>query len=146
MTLEEFRKDIESERAKGTPDEDILGVFASMYIKGVIGRDALEAIAGELGFEMTEEAKKMSDEEFKDSIFEKSEDEVEEGKDPEDEKIDPYGDKPPVAEKSEKPDKGKEDEDDEPDPDYEDGEEEDDEDSEREEAERLFGMKFPKKK
>lgn len=129
MTVEEFRKTIREEREKGTSDEDILSVFAAMYCDGKIQRGLLEMIAGELGWDFTDKAKAMDDEEFKDSLFEKSEDEVEEGKDPEEEKVDPFGDKPPVAKKEEEKSES----------------EEDDEDSERKEAERLFGMKFPKK-
>lgn len=135
MTVEEFRKTIREEREKGTSDEDILSVFAAMYCDGKIQRGLLEMIAGELGWDFTDKAKAMDDEEFKDSLFEKSEDEVEEGKDPEEEKVDPFGDKPPVAKKGEVKEEEK----------SESEEEEDDDDSERKEAERLFGMKFSKK-
>ena len=73
MTLKEFNDLIEEQRKKGLTDEDIFKVFAGMFVDGDLERDALIAIGKHLGFEITEEASKLSDDELRKAIFEPTE-------------------------------------------------------------------------
>ena len=75
MTLKEFNDLIEEQRNNGLSDEDIFKVFAGMFVEGDLERDALIAIGKHLGFEITEEASKMSDDELRQVVFEEKEEE-----------------------------------------------------------------------
>ena len=91
MTKEEFDSLIEEQRKKGYSDEDIVKIFCLMYRDGKIDRKTIEGILEGAGYELTDECKKMSDEEFREKIL-VSDDEGEEA---------PKADKEEVKEKSE---------------------------------------------
>lgn len=60
MTLEEAKQAFEELKAQGETDETILAVLYEMYKDDTIGLDELESLIGVLGYEFTEEFKKMS--------------------------------------------------------------------------------------
>lgn len=150
MTREEFEAIIDEQHKNGLSDEDIFKAFCGMFIDGEAGvdREALEVIAEALGFEITEEAKAMSDEELKANIFEKDPNEAEKGKDPDEAKEDPNGDKPPMARKEEEDLSSSDESSEKDEPKKEEpssNESGKDELDEEEEASRLFGLNLKKK-
>ena len=72
MTQKEFEDIVNDMHAKGLTNEDIFKGFCGLYLDGEAGvdREALEIIAEALGFTITDEAKALSEEEFKRLIFE----------------------------------------------------------------------------
>jgi len=100
MTKEEFESFIDEQKKDGKSEEEIVTVFCLMFKDGELDRSQLEACIAALGFEMDEKLKAMDDEQLKEEI-------VTHGKTEEptkEDKVDPDGDVPPVAKKSdEKP-------------------------------------------
>lgn len=131
MTIDEAKKAFDEMRAQGADDNAILGTLYSMFQDDKIDVNQLGALVNVLGYELTEDFKKMSPEDQKTKGYEEGEEdkpaegvtkkEVEKAKEfvaDEDEK--------PAEEESKK--------------DEESDDEESDEEKERKEAERLFGF------
>ena len=133
MTIDEAKKAFDEMRAQGADDNAILGTLYSMFQDDKIDVNQLGALVNVLGYELTEDFKKMSPEDQKTKGYEEGEeDKPAEGVTKEEvEKAKEFGD-----DEDEKPD---DDEDEESD-DEESDDEESDEEKERKEAERLFGF------
>ena len=140
MTIDEAKKAFDEMRAQGADDNAILGTLYSMFQDDKIDVNQLGALVNVLGYELTEDFKKMSPEDQKTKGYEEGEeDKPAEGVTKEEvEKAKEFGD-----DEDEKPEEEESKEDEESD-DEEDDEESDDEESdeekERKEAERLFGF------
>ena len=145
MELKELQDALSELKSQGMSEEDILGSLYTMFIEDKIDANQLEAIADEMGYQLSEEFKKLPDEEKK--TFGLAEEEAEEeepnlkdngtryeDEDEEDES----------EEEDESDESGEEDESDEEDESEEDDESEDDE-SEEDEAMKLFGLNKNKK-
>lgn len=65
MTVEEAKKAFEELRAQGQSDEEILAGMYLMFVDGEMEVDDLEKLAGVLGYEFSDDFKKMSTEEKK---------------------------------------------------------------------------------
>lgn len=70
MTLEEAKQAFEELKAQGETDDTILVVLYEMYKEDMIGLDELESLIGVLGYEFSEEFKKMSAKDKKHIDFE----------------------------------------------------------------------------
>lgn len=130
MTIDEAKKAFDEMRAQGADDNAILGTLYSMFQDDKIDVNQLGALVNVLGYELTEDFKKMSPEDQKTKGYEEGEE-----------------DKPAEGVTKEEVEKAKEfgdDEDEESDDEKSDDEKSDDEESdeekERKEAERLFGF------
>ena len=130
MTIDEAKKAFDEMRAQGADDNAILGTLYSMFQDDKIDVNQLGALVNVLGYELTEDFKKMSPEDQKTKGYEEGEE-----------------DKPAEGVTKEEVEKAKEfgdDEDEKPADEESDDEESDDEESdeenERKEAERLFGF------
>ena len=82
MTKKEFDDLIAEQREKGLTDEDIAKVFALMFKDGKLTREQIEGVLDAMGYELTDEARGMTDEEFKERILVEKEPEDEEGDKP----------------------------------------------------------------
>lgn len=100
MTEKEFKDLVADQKKKGLDEKDIAEVFCGMFVDERINRKQLEAILGELGFELEDEFAKMDDEELRKSLF-KKEEKAESKEKEEKAKEDPKGDLPPKADKEE---------------------------------------------
>lgn len=114
MTNEEYEEMVSRlQKELGLSKEDIaIGFFSSFY-DGLIDRKQLDAVLAGIGFKVSEDYAKLSDEELKKKIFKKEEDEAKEDATPkevEEAKTDPTGEVPPTARKSEEKKKDSEDE------------------------------------
>lgn len=114
MTNEEYETMVSRlQKELGLSKEDIaIGFFSSFY-DGLIDRKQLDAVLAGIGFKVSEDYAKLSDEELKKKIFKKEEDEAKEDATPkevEEAKTDPTGEVPPTARKSEEKKKDSEDE------------------------------------
>ena len=114
MTNEEYEKMVSRlQEELGLSKEDIaIGFFSSFY-DGLIDRKQLDAVLAGIGFKVSDDYAKLSDEELKKKIFKKEEDEAKEDATPkevEEAKTDPTGEVPPTARKSEEKKKESEDE------------------------------------
>lgn len=98
MTETEFKDLVAEQKKKGLDEKDIAEVFCGMFADEKINRKQLEAILGELGFELEEEFAKMDDEELRKNLF-KKEEKAESKEREEKAKEDPKGDLPPKADK-----------------------------------------------
>ena len=105
MEKKEFEEFVAKQKEAGMSEEDIAKGFALMFKKGDISRKELEAFLDALGYEMDEELSKLSDEELKEEILDKADDEEEEGADADSAKHDEQGPIAPKADKGE-PEKG----------------------------------------
>lgn len=130
MTIDEAKKAFDEMRAQGADDNAILGTLYSMFQDDKIDVNQLGALVNVLGYELTEDFKKMSPEDQKTKGYEEGEE-----------------DKPAEGVTKKEVEKAKEfgdDEDEESDDEESDDEESDDEESdeekERKEADRLFGF------
>ena len=130
MTIDEAKKAFDEMRAQGADDNAILGTLYSMFQDDKIDVNQLGALVNVLGYELTEDFKKMSPEDQKTKGYEEGEE-----------------DKPAEGVTKKEVEKAKEfgdDEDEESDDEESDDEKSDDEESdeekERKEAERLFGF------
>ena len=70
MTYEEAQKAIESLKAEGYSEEEILIVFHDMFRDGKMTIDELKEMVGLIGYEITEEFLNMSEEEQKEPLYE----------------------------------------------------------------------------
>lgn len=105
MTNEEYEAMVSRlQKELGLSKEDIaIGFFSSFY-DGLIDRKQLDAVLAGIGFKVSDDYAKLSDEELKKKIFKKEEDEAKEDATPkevEEAKTDPTGEVPPTARKSE---------------------------------------------
>jgi hypothetical protein len=94
MTKDEFESFIKQQKDSGKSEEEIVTIFCLMFKDGELDREQFEAVLTALGYEMSEELKSMNDEELKKEVV-KMDGETEDAK--KEDKIDPTGDKPPVA-------------------------------------------------
>ena len=137
MTKQEFESFIEEQKKDGKSEEEIVTVFCLMFKDGELDRKQLEACLTALGFEMDEKLKAMDDEELKKEIVthEKTEEPTKE------DKVDPDGDVPPNAKKSDKePEEKEEFEEEETEKESEDDGKEEDDEEERKKAFKMFGL------
>ena len=140
MTIDEAKKAFDEMRAQGADDNAILGTLYSMFQDDKIDVNQLGALVNVLGYELTEDFKKMSPEDQKTKGYEEGEeDKPAEGVTKEEvEKAKEFGDdedEKPAEEESKKDEESDDEESDE-----ESDDEESDEEKERKEAERLFGF------
>ena len=75
MTVKEGRKMVEELRKEGLSDENIVAGFYQLFIDDVINVDQLGDLVQLVGWEITEEFKKLSPEEHKTMGWELKEDE-----------------------------------------------------------------------
>ena len=68
MTKSEYETFIKSLRDKGWEDENIAAMFVKMFQDKKISRDELEALLDTLGYGLTENLKKLSDDELRKSL------------------------------------------------------------------------------
>ena len=69
MTYEEAQKAIESLKAEGYSEEEILIVFHDMFRDGKMTIDELKEMVGLIGYEITEKFLNMSEEEQKEPLY-----------------------------------------------------------------------------
>ena len=142
MELKELQDALSELKSQGMSEEDILGSLYTMFIEDKIDANQLEAIADEMGYQLSEEFKKLPDEEKK--TFGLAEEEAEE-EEPN------LKDKGTRYEDDEEEEEGEEDESDESGEEEEEDESEEEEDeseddeSEEDEAMKLFGLNKNKK-
>ena len=144
MELKELQDALSELKSQGMSEEDILGSLYTMFIEDKIDANQLEAIADEMGYQLSEEFKKLSDEEKK--TFGLAEEEAEEeepnlkdnGTRYEDE------DEEDESEEEDESDESGEEEEEEDESEEDEDESEDDE-SEEDEAMKLFGLNKNKK-
>lgn len=142
MELKELQDALSELKSQGMSEEDILGSLYTMFIEDKIDANQLEAIADEMGYQLSEEFKKLPDEEKK--TFGLAEEEAEE----EEPNLKDNGTR---YEDEDEEEEGEEDESDESDEEEEEDESEEDEDeseddeSEEDEAMKLFGLNKNKK-
>lgn len=72
MTDQDWNRFLETEHQRGLNDEDIMKGFCVLFRDGKIERPAFEEFIGHLGYHLDDEAKKMSDEELRDSIIDEN--------------------------------------------------------------------------
>ena len=143
MELKELQDALSELKSQGMSEEDILGSLYTMFIEDKIDANQLEAIADEMGYQLSEEFKKLPDEEKK--TFGLAEEEAEEEEPNLKDKGTRYEDEDEEEEGEEdENDESGEEEEDESEEDEEDDESEDDE-SEEDEAMKLFGLNKNKK-
>ena len=65
MTVEELKQAINQVKSQGYSDEEILGGFYRMYQNNEISLDELDGIVNLMGYHLTDEFLKMSNEEKK---------------------------------------------------------------------------------
>lgn len=137
MTIDEAKKAFDEMRAQGADDNAILGTLYSMFQDDKIDVNQLGALVNVLGYELTEDFKKMSPEDQKTKGYEEGEeDKPAEGVTKKEvEKAKEFGDDEDEESDDEKPDDEEDEESDE-----ESDDEESDEEKERKEADRLFGF------
>ena len=138
MTIDEAKKAFDEMRAQGADDNAILGTLYSMFQDDKIDVNQLGALVNVLGYELTEDFKKMSPEDQKTKGYEEGEeDKPAEGVTKEEvEKAKEFGDDEDEKSDDDEDEKS----DDEESDDEESDDEESDEEKERKEAERLFGF------
>ena len=144
MELKELQDALSELKSQAMSEEDILGSLYTMFIEDKIDANQLEAIADEMGYQLSEEFKKLPDEEKK--TFGLAEEEAEEeepnlkdnGTRYEDE------DEEDESEEEDESDESGEEEEDESEEEEDEDESEDDE-SEEDEAMKLFGLNKNKK-
>ena len=144
MELKELQDALSELKSQGMSEEDILGSLYTMFIEDKIDANQLEAIADEMGYQLSEEFKKLPDEEKK--TFGLAEEEAEE----EEPNLKDNGTRYEDDEEDESDESGEEDEDeseeDEDESEEDEDESEDDEDeSEEDKAMKLFGLNKNKK-
>ena len=125
MNNEEFTKLVESLKAQGMSEEDILSTLLEMFKKGEVTAEDLEKAAGSLGYEVTEEFKKLASGESEEGAPAEgiSEEEVEE-----------------AQEIPESREEGSEESEEEEESESEESEEESSKEDEKEEARKLYGL------
>ena len=142
MELKELQDALSELKSQGMSEEDILGSLYTMFIEDKIDANQLEAIADEMGYQLSEEFKKLPDEEKK--TFGLAEEEAEEEDPNLKDKGTRYEDEDEEDE-SEEEDESDESGEEEEDESEEDEDESEDDESEEDEAMKLFGLKKNKK-
>ena len=142
MELKELQDALSELKSQGMSEEDILGSLYTMFIEDKIDANQLEAIADEMGYQLSEEFKKLSDEEKK--TFGLAEEEAEEEEPNLKDKGTRYEDEDEEDE-SEEEDESDESGEEEEDESEEDEDESEDDESEEDEAMKLFGLNKNKK-
>ena len=147
MELKELQDALSELKSQGMSEEDILGSLYTMFIEDKIDANQLEAIADEMGYQLSEEFKKLPDEEKK--TFGLAEEEAEEEEPNLKDKGTRYEDEEDEEEDEGESDESGEDEGDEEDESEEEEEEDEDEseddESEEDKAMKLFGLNKNKK-
>ena len=144
MELKELQDALSELKSQGMSEEDILGSLYTMFIEDKIDANQLEAIADEMGYQLSEEFKKLSDEEKK--TFGLAEEEAEEEEPNLKDNGTRYEDEDEEDESEEEDESGEEEEDEsEEDESEEDEDESEDDESEEDEAMKLFGLNKNKK-
>lgn len=141
MTIDEAKKAFDEMRAQGADDNALLGTLYSMFQDDKIDVNQLGALVNVLGYELTEDFKKMSPEDQKTKGYEEGEeDKPAEGVTKEEvEKAKEFGnDEGEKKPENDEEDKGSAAETEGEKPSSSD--EKEDEEEERKEAERLFGF------
>ena len=142
MELKELQDALSELKSQGMSEEDILGSLYTMFIEDKIDANQLEAIADEMGYQLSEEFKKLPDEEKK--TFGLAEEEAEE----EDPNLKDNGTRYEDDDEEDESDESGEEEEDESEEDEEEEEDEDeseDDESEEDKAMKLFGLNKNKK-
>lgn len=142
MELKELQDALSELKSQGMSEEDILGSLYTMFIEDKIDANQLEAIADEMGYQLSEEFKKLPDEEKK--TFGLAEEEAEEEEPNLKDNGTRYEDEDEEDESEEEDESGEEEED-ESEEDEEDEDESEDDESEEDEAMKLFGLNKNKK-
>ena len=142
MELKELQDALSELKSQGMSEEDILGSLYTMFIEDKIDANQLEAIADEMGYQLSEEFKKLPDEEKK--TFGLAEEEAEEEDPNLKDKGTRYEDEDEEDE-SEEEDESDESGEEEEDESEEDEDESEDDESEEDEAMKLFGLNKNKK-
>lgn len=62
MTIDEARKMVAELKAQGSDENQLIGIFYQMYKSNKIGIEDFEALMGLIGYHLSEEFLKMSDE------------------------------------------------------------------------------------
>ena len=144
MELKELQDALSELKSQGMSEEDILGSLYTMFIEDKIDANQLEAIADEMGYQLSEEFKKLPDEEKK--TFGLAEEEAEEEEPNLKDKGTRYEDEDEEDESEEEDESGEEEEDEsEEDEDESEDDESEDDESEEDEAMKLFGLNKNKK-
>lgn len=145
MELKELQDALSELKSQGMSEEDILGSLYTMFIEDKIDANQLEAIADEMGYQLSEEFKKLSDEEKK--TFGLAEEEAEEEEPNLKDKGTRYEDEDEEEDEGEEDesDESGEEEEDESEDEEEDEDESEDDESEEDEAMKLFGLNKNKK-
>ena len=138
MELKELQDALSELKSQGMSEEDILGSLYTMFIEDKIDANQLEAIADEMGYQLSEEFKKLPDEEKK--TFGLAEEEAEEEEPNLKDKGTRYEDEDEEDESEEEDESGEEEDESE-----EDEDESEDDESEEDEAMKLFGLNKNKK-
>ena len=144
MELKELQDALSELKSQGMSEEDILGSLYTMFIEDKIDANQLEAIADEMGYQLSEEFKKLPDEEKK--TFGLAEEEAEEeepnlkdnGTRYEDDEEGEEDESDESGEEEEEEDESEEEEE-------EDEDESEDDESEEDKAMKLFGLNKNKK-
>ena len=142
MELKELQDALSELKSQGMSEEDILGSLYTMFIEDKIDANQLEAIADEMGYQLSEEFKKLPDEEKK--TFGLAEEEAEEEEPNLKDKGTRYEDEDEEDE-SEEEDESDESGEEEEDESEEDEDESEDDEPEEDEAMEVFGLKKNKK-
>ena len=143
MELKELQDALSELKSQGMSEEDILGSLYTMFIEDKIDANQLEAIADEMGYQLSEEFKKLPDEEKK--TFGLAEEEAEEEEPNLKDKGTRYEDEEDEEDESEEEDESDESGEEEEDESEEDEDESEDDESEEDEAMKLFGLNKNKK-
>ena len=143
MELKELQDALSELKSQGMSEEDILGSLYTMFIEDKIDANQLEAIADEMGYQLSEEFKKLPDEEKK--TFGLAEEEAEEEEPNLKDKGTRYEDEDEEDESEEEDESGEEEDESEEDDSEEDEDESEDDESEEDEAMKLFGLNKNKK-
>lgn len=145
MELKELQDALSELKSQGMSEEDILGSLYTMFIEDKIDANQLEAIADEMGYQLSEEFKKLPDEEKK--TFGLAEEEAEEEEPNLKDKGTRYEDEDEEEDEGEEDesDESGEEEEDESEEEEEDEDESEDDESEEDEAMKLFGLNKNKK-
>ena len=143
MELKELQDALSELKSQGMSEEDILGSLYTMFIEDKIDANQLEAIADEMGYQLSEEFKKLPDEEKK--TFGLAEEEAEEEEPNLKDNGTRYEDEDEEDESEEEDESGEEEDESEEDESEEDEDESEDDESEEDEAMKLFGLNKNKK-
>lgn len=143
MELKELQDALSELKSQGMSEEDILGSLYTMFIEDKIDANQLEAIADEMGYQLSEEFKKLPDEEKK--TFGLAEEEAEEEEPNLKDNGTRYEDEDEEDESEEEDESDESGEEEEEDESEEDEDESEDDESEEDEAMKLFGLNKNKK-